>query len=58
MMHAPRIRSLETRHQDLETRIMAEGQRPRPDSTVLAKLKREKLALKEELERLRLSRTH
>lgn len=58
MMHAPRIRSLETRHQDLETRITAEGQRPRPDDSVLTRLKREKLALKEELERLRMSRAH
>ncbi len=56
MMHAPRIRSLETRHQALEAQIAAEGQRPRPDEATLLKLKREKLALKEEMERLR--RTH
>lgn len=58
MMNAPRIRSLESRHQSIETRIMAEGSRPRPDEAVLTRLKREKLALKEELERLRASRGH
>ena len=58
MMHAPRIRSLETRHQALEAQIAAEGQRPRPDDAVLLKLKKEKLALKEEMERLRRRRTH
>jgi hypothetical protein len=55
MMLAPRIRALETRHQDLESRIAAEGLRPRPDETALARLKREKLQLKEEMERLRKS---
>jgi hypothetical protein len=55
MIHAPRIRALETRHQDLESRIVAEGLRPKPDETALARLKREKLQLKEEMERLRRS---
>ncbi|MCW8085662.1 YdcH family protein [Sabulicella rubraurantiaca] len=58
MMHAPRIRSLESRHQSIESQIAAEGSRPRPDDAVLTRLKREKLALKEELERLRTSRGH
>jgi len=56
MMHAPRIRALETRHQDLEARIAHEFARPRPDDSVLARLKREKLQLKEEMEKLRLTR--
>lgn len=53
MLHAPRIRALETRHAAIETRIAAEGTRPRPDDVALARLKREKLQLKEELEKLR-----
>jgi hypothetical protein len=53
MMHAPRIRALETRHAEMETRIAHEGTRPRPDETALVKMKLEKLHLKDELERLR-----
>lgn len=53
MMHAPRIRALETRHAEIESRIALEGTRPRPDDTVLAKMKLEKLHLKEEMERLK-----
>ncbi len=51
--HAPRLRSLETRHADLEARLAAESNRPRPDDLTVARLKREKLHLKEEMERLR-----
>lgn len=53
MMHAPRVRALESRHAELETRIAAEGARPRPDHDALARLKLEKLHLKEEMEKLR-----
>ncbi|UPY36494.1 DUF465 domain-containing protein [Sediminicoccus sp. KRV36] len=53
MMHAPRIRALQSRHAEIETRIAHEGTRPRPDDAALAKLKLEKLHLKEEMERLR-----
>lgn len=48
-----RIESLKARHAGLESRIAEEDQRPRPDSDTLARLKFEKLRLKEELERLR-----
>ena len=48
-----RIESLKTRHASLEGRIAAEDLRPMPDSDALARLKREKLRLKEELERMR-----
>ncbi len=48
-----RVESLKTRHASLETRIADEDQRPRPDNAILARLKLEKLRLKEELERLR-----
>ncbi|HTR17201.1 MAG TPA: YdcH family protein [Acetobacteraceae bacterium] len=47
-----RIESLKERHASLETRIVDEDHRPRPDELTLARLKREKLRLKEELERL------
>lgn len=55
MMHAPRIRALETRHAEIESRIALEGARPRPDDAAIAKMKLEKLHLKEEMERLRRS---
>ncbi|MBV9537529.1 MAG: YdcH family protein [Acidisphaera sp.] len=48
-----RIESLKTRHASLESRIAAEDHRPRPDADALARLKLEKLRLKDELERLR-----
>ena len=47
-----RIESLKTRHASLDTRIADEDHRPRPDDDVLAKLKLEKLRLKEEMARL------
>lgn len=53
MLHAPRLRSLAERHATLERQIGAEDARPRPDEAELARLKREKLRLKEEIERLR-----
>lgn len=48
-----RFEALQTRHALLDARIDAEGQRPLPDSDELTKLKREKLRIKEEMERLR-----
>lgn len=48
-----RIESLKERHASLETRIADEDHRPRPDDSLIARLKVEKLRLKEELERLR-----
>ncbi len=48
-----RFESLQSRHASLDARIGDEGQRPMPDPEALAKLKREKLRLKEEMERLR-----
>jgi hypothetical protein len=47
------IQALKDRHAGLESRIAAEDQRPRPDEAALARLKLEKLRLKEEMERLR-----
>jgi hypothetical protein len=47
------IEALKDRHASLETRIADEDHRPRPDTEALARLKLEKLRLKEEMERLR-----
>ena len=49
----PRIDSLQTRHIALDARLTEEDHRPRPDTLVMARLKREKLRVKDELERLR-----
>ena len=48
-----RIETLKDRHATLEHRIADEDHRPQPDSDALARLKVEKLRLKEEMERLR-----
>lgn len=48
-----RIDSLKSRHAELDHRLMAEDQRPRPDADVMVKLKLDKLRLKDEMERLR-----
>jgi hypothetical protein len=53
MAHAPRLQALEERHARLEMLIAEEDGRPRPDETELARLKREKLKLRDEMERLR-----
>jgi hypothetical protein len=50
-----RIESLKSRHNSLDSRISEEDHRPRPDSDMIAKLKLEKLRLKEEMDRLRTS---
>ena len=47
-----RLESLKQRHAGLETRITEEDRRPRPDEDNLARLKLEKLRLKEEMERI------
>ncbi len=47
------LETLRERHATLETRIADEDQRPRPNAEALAKLKLEKLRLKDEMERLR-----
>lgn len=51
-----RLESLKSRHAGLESRITDEDRRPRPDDDNLARLKLEKLRLKEEMERLRTAR--
>lgn len=41
--------ALTAKHRELEDRIEAEAHRPRPDSVLLAMLKKQKLRLKEAL---------
>lgn len=48
-----RIETLKDRHATLEDRIADEDHRPQPNGDALARLKVEKLRLKEEMERLR-----
>ena len=53
-----RLRSLEDRHGALDRRIGEQEVRPLPDTEELQRLKREKLRIKDEIERLRTDRTH
>ena len=41
------ISALQTKHADIEARINEEAQRPMPDMATLARLKKEKLKVKE-----------
>jgi hypothetical protein len=56
MLNPHRLQSLKDRHHALDARILAEDSRPKPDSLELARLKREKLRLKEEMERFEAQR--
>ncbi|MCR0980751.1 YdcH family protein [Roseomonas populi] len=56
MLNPHRLQSLKDRHAALDTRILEEDARPFPDSLELARLKREKLRLKEEMERFEAQR--
>lgn len=47
--------TLKLRHANLESKISAEDRRPRPNDTELMRMKVEKLRLKEEMERLKMS---
>lgn len=44
--------SLNAKHAELDAALVAETQRPMPDTIRITRLKREKLRLKEEIERL------
>ncbi len=48
-----RLRALEERHAALDRQIKAEDGRPLPDNGVLFQMKRDKLRLKEEMQKLR-----
>lgn len=48
-----RLEALKERHASLEAQLAEEDQRPRPDDALVARLKQEKLRLKDEMEKLR-----
>jgi hypothetical protein len=48
-MQQAHISALETKHADIEARILEESQRPLPDMGTLSRLKKEKLKVKEEI---------
>jgi hypothetical protein len=48
-MDQAHIAALQTRHAGLDARIAEETQRPLPDTALLARLKKEKLRIKEEI---------
>ena len=51
-MQESHISALETKHAGLDARISEESHRPLPDMATLARLKKEKLKIKEALARL------
>ncbi|MEL0018835.1 MAG: DUF465 domain-containing protein [Rickettsiales bacterium] len=46
------IQALKQKHADLETELDDESRRPLPDAEVLADLKRQKLAIKDQIAKL------
>ena len=48
-MQNAHVSALETKHAGLDARINEESQRPNPDMTILARLKKQKLKIKEEI---------
>ena len=48
-MHQAHVSALQAKHAGLEARISEESHRPLPDTGTLARLKKEKLRIKEEL---------
>ena len=52
MASEDRIEALRSKHLALDTEIKLENQRPAPDDSLIAKLKKEKLKLKDEMNRL------
>ena len=46
-MHTAQTSALEVKHAEIEARISEENQRPQPDMATLARLKKEKLKVKE-----------
>jgi hypothetical protein len=52
MSYSTHLEALKQRHASLDSRIQEEDHRPRPDSTMLTRLKLEKLHLKEKMEKM------
>lgn len=50
--------ALKAKHFNLEKEIHSTGARPAPDQTTLTRLKREKLKIKQEIERLQVDTRH
>lgn len=48
-MHQAHVSALQAKHAGLEAKIEEENQRPMPDAAALARLKKEKLRVKEEM---------
>lgn len=48
-MHQAHVSALQAKHAGLEARIVEENQRPLPDGATIARLKKEKLRIKEEI---------
>ena len=48
-MPHPHVESLTNKHATLDERIFEESHRPNPDAATLARLKKEKLRLKDEI---------
>lgn len=48
-MNQTHISALQSKHAGLDARISAENQRPNPDVSLLSRLKKEKLRIKEEM---------
>lgn len=55
---SPHLDSLRSKHAALDTKIQDEQRRPGADNIQLTSLKRQKLQLKEEIERLSTDVTH
>jgi hypothetical protein len=47
-----RLDALRSRHSELEARLESESSRPLPDNSLIATLKRQKLAIKDEMSRM------
>ena len=52
MSVADRIEALKAKHADLDSQLEDENGRPMPDAAMVATLKRQKLAIKDEIARL------
>lgn len=52
MSFEDRVESLRLKHQALEEEVRLENLRPSPDDELISRLKREKLKLKDEINRL------
>jgi uncharacterized protein len=50
MVDHPHLEVLKARHREIDTRIQEEERRPSPDEEKVAKLKKDKLKLKEEIQ--------